>query len=283
MKRYILLLVAFLFIACEGEIFVEEKQKLVVEGYIEDGQFPVVMVSTTIPVSENYQLIDELDQYMVKWAKVCIIHDNDTTILTGMPNRQYFPPYVYTTSYLRGKAGERYKITVDYRSFHAEGEVTVMPTIELDSIWAEPVENDESLYAVKARFHDDPTKENYYNFYVSDSKYSEMFVLASIGTLSDSQFQGKERIVTIMRGMSSMEERNQPYFYRNEDIVVKFSNISEDSFTFWRKYQDMLSFSRNMFLSSFEHLPTNLSGAIGYFHGQSAKYYELHIAGSEKY
>ena len=46
--------------------------QLVVEGWIENGKFPEVILTTTIPISKDYQSLSNIERHLIKWAKVTI-------------------------------------------------------------------------------------------------------------------------------------------------------------------------------------------------------------------
>ena len=111
---YILLLFAFVFVACDDEFGIKSQSSdLVVEGWIQNNQFPVVILTRTLPVTSEFQEMDNLEDYIVNWAKVSITDGTDTVVLTGKYDEDYFPPYIYTTGRMRGETGKSYKLMVD--------------------------------------------------------------------------------------------------------------------------------------------------------------------------
>ena len=78
--------------------------QLVVEGWIDEGGFPVVILSETVPISDIYADVNTLNDRVIKWAKVSIDDGENEVILTGKNSPSYFPPYIYTTSRMRGVA-----------------------------------------------------------------------------------------------------------------------------------------------------------------------------------
>ena len=48
------------------------ESKLIVEGWIEDGGFPVVIISRSLLVSTDYQDVHSLSDHIVRWAKVTV-------------------------------------------------------------------------------------------------------------------------------------------------------------------------------------------------------------------
>ena len=122
MKKYLFfLIIAFAFAACNEDLDMEGDNAscLVVEGWIEDGGFPVVMLTRSLPVTTEYQSMDDLSDYMLRWARVTVSNGEDSVVLTGKYDRGYFPLFIYTTSRMRGEAGKEYTLTVEYRDYYA--------------------------------------------------------------------------------------------------------------------------------------------------------------------
>ena len=58
-------------LACEREGYLSpSKSSVVVEGWIEAGGFPVVMVTRTFPVLEEEVELGNLRDYILRWATV---------------------------------------------------------------------------------------------------------------------------------------------------------------------------------------------------------------------
>ena len=112
--KYIIIFSTILSIVSCNELILEPNpQKLVVEGWIEDDGFPVVILTKTLPVSNLEIPIDSLGNYVARWARVEVSDGNESVVLTGMQDLKSFSGYIYTTSELRGKPGKTYTLTVD--------------------------------------------------------------------------------------------------------------------------------------------------------------------------
>ena len=73
------------------------RSQLVVEGWIENGGNPVVMVSESIGIATGREMDSKgILDHIAKWAKVSISDGTKTEILTGIPDPDFFPPYIYT-------------------------------------------------------------------------------------------------------------------------------------------------------------------------------------------
>ena len=113
--------------ACESNYLGTAESQLVVEGWIENEGYPVVILSRSVPISEDYTPMDELDQYLLRWAKVTVSDGQNSVVLTRKYDSGYFPPYIYTTGRLKGRAGKSYTLTVEYRDYYATATTTIPP------------------------------------------------------------------------------------------------------------------------------------------------------------
>ena len=109
---YILCLLTVTLVACDDDIFGNSQSQMVVDGWIEDGGFPIVIITQTLPITEDFVSVNNLGDYIVKWAKVTVSDGVDSVVLTGKYDNNYFPPYIYTTGRMRGKAGQTYYLTI---------------------------------------------------------------------------------------------------------------------------------------------------------------------------
>ena len=98
---------------------------LVVEGWIEEGLAPVVMVTRAVDLTTDTA---SFDGFVEKWARVSIYDGDERYVLTGSVNRDYMPPFIYTSSRLRGQTGHTYRLVVETESDTVEAETTMLPS-----------------------------------------------------------------------------------------------------------------------------------------------------------
>ena len=84
MKRIVILItiLAFLF-GCVGKYQPEDEPQIVVEGWIEAGGYPVVILTTTVSVGEQQKDWASLKDHVIRWAKVSISDGEEEVVLTG--------------------------------------------------------------------------------------------------------------------------------------------------------------------------------------------------------
>ena len=93
MKKLMFVLAAILFLGCSEEILPEGEPQVVVEGWIEAGGPPVVLVSTTVPITSKWQELQPvLESCVVRWATVSVFDGEEEIFLTGKLNNAYMPP-----------------------------------------------------------------------------------------------------------------------------------------------------------------------------------------------
>ncbi len=270
LKYFICLLSMVLIVACNDDFNLpREQSKLVVEGWIEDGGFPVVMLTRSLPVSTEYQNMEDLNNYVLRWAKVTVSNGTDSVILTGKYDKGYFPPFIYTTSRMRGEVGKTYTLTIDYRDYYATATTTIPSTPDNCIFKIRPCEDSDTLFQVTASFKDNPMEKDYYQIFTRVGTKMKQYQASYLGTIDDAVLNGETEI-PVYRELQLNLHNNTPYFLLDDTVSVKFAHIDEPSFRFWNSYTKMLILSSNMFLSTSSDIEGNVIGGYGYWCGYGA-------------
>lgn len=258
---------AGLLTSCDSHEPQPSEPQLVVEGHIDDGGFPMVLVTTSLAVSSgSSEHLDSLSSHLLRWARVAVSDGRDTVVLTGRLDHNYLPPFVYTTTRMRGQAGRSYTLTVDYGTLHATAVTTIPQRPQVDSIWVKPVVTD-SLYSVVVTMHDPPAATNYYKTFVTLGRRGRQWLPAYLGTISD-QVLGSESHITINRPTTLADTAAYtPFFGRSDSVTIHFAQIDADAYRFWNDYDNQTNFARNPLLSSSTSLRGNLRGGLGCWYG----------------
>ncbi len=285
-------------IACTDDINADGPSLLVVEGWIEDGRFPIVKVSRTMQMGQDPISADSLRNYIDTWARVTVSDGTKEVVLVGHADNKYFPSFVYTTSELRGQAGHTYKLRVEGSDGQvAEAETTIPAPAYIDSFRVESIggELDEDFGYSPAM----PRCQLY--GYTHDRRPAKLFTMvygfdteclsAYLGIYNadnlpaDGQltiYRGRKNIESILRHNNTTDEQLKvrefsPYFGQGDAVLVKYAAISSDAYTFWREFEDLVTLSRNPLFPYIKNLPSNLRGALGYWQGYGSTYYRLKI------
>lgn len=254
---------------------------LVVEGWIEDGGFPVVILTQSVPAFTKYKPQDVLKDYIVRWAWVAVTDGTDTVVLTGKYAPGYFPPFIYTTSRMRGQSGKSYTLIVKNGHMQATATTTIPARPSNGTFKVEPCEDNDSLYQIIACFKDDPATKNYYQFFTRVGLSTKQYLASYLGSVDDA-ILGPETRMPVYRGHHMTNDSYTPYYTLHDSVSVKFAQVDEAAYQFWDGYTKLLSLSGNLFLSSHSSLLTNIDGGMGYWCGYGAITADIVIADSVK-
>lgn len=265
---YILPLLLCYLTACDdGDITVDTPQSLVVEGWIENGEFPVVIITKTLPVTTEYQNLNDLSDYLVRWAKVTVSDGEQSVVLTGLYDESYYPPYIYTTSHLRGELGKTYTLTVEYEGQTLTSTTTIPASLPVvDHYQVVPCEGSDNQYQIQAYFHDNPNEKNYYLFFTKMGLESNHYLASYLGAVDDAMISTDVEY-PVYRGNRYDNDEYTPYFEAGEIVSVKLAHVDQSTFNFWDQYTKAQSLTSNMFLSTSTSLPSNIQGGVGYWSG----------------
>lgn len=282
MKPYLIILVSLIctLAGCSDVVLPSDRPEIVIEGWIEDGGFPVVIVTQSVPVSTDYQSMDVLQDYLIRWAKVSISDGEKEIVLFGGPDEDYFPPYIYTTARMRGEAGKTYRLKVEYAGRVETAETTIPPAVPLE--YVKVVEKDDG-YGIVAGFRDDPSTKNYYRFFSMLEGTDSTYVPSFLGLMDDSVLtDGVTEVPVNLAFVSNFADVvHSPMSYLSEDVVrIRFCTMDESSFNYWSDFDDVSSLSTNPFFPVNKKIRSNVSSGMGYWAGYGSSYHRVSIPDS---
>ncbi len=245
--------------------------QLVVEGWIENGKFPEVILTTTIPISKDYQSLSNIDRHLIKWAKVTIDDGERSVVLTGRIDKSKYPPYRYSTGEMRGEAGRIYRLTVEHEDYYATSVTTIPDAVEIDSLKFECYGNNEGSRRITAFFNNNNAPEADFQFftYSTNDKY-RCYSPSHTGYVSHETNKGNiSRVVCKGRTINNWEDYITD-FNPGDSVMVKLCRLDSLSSIFWRNFEEMSLLSRNPFFPVTQNLGSNINGGIGYWFGYGA-------------
>lgn len=272
----LLLLLACLCLGCEETEVKQVPPQLVVEGWIDSGGFPIVKLTTTVPVSKQAQSTDSLDRFLVRWAKVTVSDGTREVVLTGMPRRDYFPPYIYTTSEMRGEVGKTYTLKVDYQDFHTHAVTTIPKPVALSRISAEEIPLYPGWFKLRIDFKDNPTTTDYYKVFIRLYGENQDFHSTNFGTYNDRLLPTQASLL-MENARQNVVNPIATFFKRYEAVNIKFCHIDSVSYAFWKSFDDYQSEGRNPLFNSMQNIRSNIQGGLGYWCGYGVSYYLYQI------
>lgn len=255
--------------SCAPDYFEDKRSELVVEGWIEDNRPPVVILSKTLTLSDKYQSLTDLKDYIVTWAKVSVSDGVDTVVLTGKYDPEYFPPYVYTTGRMFGRVGATYTLMVEYEDIYATAETRILPSPVMENMRVVRSEDSDSLYQIEITMRDESPEKDYYQVFTKTGTSSKQFFASYLGYFTDDVLTDGT-FIPVFRGKSAMDEDYTPYFKENDSVSVKIAHIDNGAYEFWSTYSKNVNMPSSMFLTAISRVPSNISGALGYWCGMGS-------------
>lgn len=248
-------------VSCDNqadELFYE-KMPVVVEGWIEEGQAPIVMVTHAVDLTTE---TPSFDDFVEKWGRVTIYEDEQPYILTGRINKGYTPSLIFTSSRLKGKVGHVYRLTIETETDFVEATVTMKAAPEIISVI--PVEETEG-YSLKVNLSAHQGSVQFQTRSVpEDGRFYPAFCASLLAT--DIPADG----FTVTRGIHASYDEEQAanfshFFYAGETVMVKVCRIPDELLPFWTAYDHAVSLGGNIFLSMPQNCRGNITGGLGYF------------------
>jgi hypothetical protein len=274
------LLLSLLIVSCEREIEIdlgENEETIVVEGIIEAGGNPRVLVSKNRGFFNNFpsDIVALLDTFILQDAVVSVSVGQDTFPLNFIFNPLEYPFAYYTTNALVGEVGKTYSLTVQALGKTATARTTIPPPVPVDSLYFGLNvfdANEDSLGFLYATYKDPDTLGNAYRLYAKKSSETQYFPVNGAIT-NDDFINGKN--VTFFSGQSNKPFAvqdtfiDQNFFYRLGDTIqIKFCSIGNREFEFYNTFEAALGTNGNPFASPII-IKSNIEGGLGVWCGQS--------------
>ncbi len=264
MKHAFLLLFVCLAVAACSKNDPDPQSYLVLEGWIENGAHPYVLLSESIPlVADRDVQPSDLVGFVAKWAKVTVSDGSHEVVLTGHVDQNYFPPYVFTTDEITGEVGKTYDIRVEYKDYVVTGSTTIPEPVPIDSLRI--LTRQDSTCTLGCYFTDPPAKGNYYKVFTMTSDKDKRWQPSSMACVSDEVIDGPTE-VPLFCAQRMMDYLNYPNLYYGDDVWVKLCTMDEYGYRFWKNFELSQSSSLGIIWLN-NKVESNIQGAVGYWIG----------------
>lgn len=275
-KNVLYILVLSLIVACDKSEFSTRKDyvpKFVVEGWIEDGQYPHVILTHNLPFFTSVDSA-QLSEVVIRYAKVTVSDGINTEILTGGKDANYFPSFVYKGTQFKGQVGKIYYLTIEYAGFTLTAQTTIPKPVAFNKIWFVPKDNNKQQLQVE--FTDNAVEKNYYKIYTKlDS--GKRFIPSLLSNYDDKFFNGKDYTLQINRAPeNNLTVKHDAFFNTGDTVLVKFATMPKEGYDFWSTFQDEVLNSSNPLIGSTGKIKSNINGmGIGIWCGYGANIYRV--------
>ena len=273
------------------------EEKLVVEGFIEPGMPPIVILTRNKPYfgTSNFGSFEDLlvhnanvvvsdGMNTVQLTEICTGNLPDSILLlissiTGLDTLTLqsinFCLYSTFNSNIFGQYNRNYSLTIN-----AEGKtltaVTQIPNpVALDSIWYK----NEAPYTDRgfcwARLNDPDTIGNAYRWFAMRKGVDNGFASPIGGSFEDKFIDGQSFEFAYNRARSESDGAANAeyfgYFKTGDTIIVKFCTIDLEHYQFWRTYDTQVINNGNPFAAP-TSINSNINGGLGVWGGYGVSY-----------
>lgn len=310
LRKSLPLALVLMLAACEKEITVDlpdTPERLVVEGQIEPGAPPIVILTRTQSYFAPTDL-STLASIFVRGATVTVTDNTTGTEVTldqigseGLTEEQVaqiaaatgIDPHLiagadicaYTkldASFL-GTIGHVYSLYVRSGDHVLTSVSSIPPPVPLDSVWfklAHQRPDDDSLGYAWAHVTDPDTLGNGYRWYArrighrADGSVKDPTFISPLGsTFNDKYINGLSFDFNVVRGRQSYsdneEDQNEEagYFKVGDTIAVRFLSIGRREYEFYTSYDNNVASAGDLF-STPANVKTNIEGGLGVWAGR---------------
>lgn len=266
-------------VSCSKDVPAEPE--MVLEGWIDEGGHPVVMLHNSVTFDEGFDNMEELvREKLIYFGKVTISDGGTSEVLTGRMDTAYLPPYTYSSVRIMGEAGKTYSVEAEYRGRKVSAVTTIPPRAEFDSLSVESVESKPGYVRLTGYLTDiDSGDDHYVVFYryIGEKQYRNGFQGVRSGDAAD---PSGALSIPVYRNVSatSMVDRDTVstrYFRLGDTLDVKVAAVDDVSYRFWESFMSITLNSSIPFLPVNENIYTNVLGGKGYWCGYGSSTYRL--------
>lgn len=270
------LLTCLTMLACTTEP--PQEPSMVLEGWIDAGGFPVVLLHKSYVMDkttyQRHTLDEVIEEQLLPWSKVTVSDGENEEILTGRMDTLYMPPYTYSTINLRGEIGKTYTVTAKYKEMYVTATTTIPPVATLDSLRIFSDNNNKKY--VSAYIH----RTDYNAYYALFLRYidGKQFMFCPSGVLDSRQLTGSSLEMMVYNPLTN-DSTLAPSMLSNFDTdtvntyQLKVARLDEESYRFWDAFDRLNSTKGVAFVPVVENLIGNVQGGVGNFTGLGSSVY----------
>lgn len=293
--------------SCEKEIDVDlpqPEEKLVVEGVIETGAFPYVVLSKSSSYFDPTDIESVANSY-ISDATITIFDGTTTNTMAKLCSGSLTPAQRqqlsvtlgipigvlngynicgFTDLTMTGEVGKTYTISINWEGETYNSSTTLVQPVPLDSTWFEVFGDRDSLGFVYAFLNEPGATQNYYrwftqriNSYTNGSLKGEQkdnsFMAPSSSVFDDQFVNGTSFDFGYNRpGGSEKADDQAPergFFKVGDTVVVKFCSIDKNVYEFIDRAEEQILSTGSPFAAPLNATSNISNGALGLWAGYS--------------
>jgi len=305
LRIYCIAIIIALFSSCEKDIEIDvpvAEDQLVVEGSIENGQPPVVLVSRTRgffeptspeQIANSYISDAEVRVNGQQLSTVCLDEippelQGQVAELIGISPSDFddFPICAYVGTGILGEFNTTYRLDVVSGNVQMQANTHIPNPITPDSSFFRLWANSNRFGYIFTQFQDPDTLNNAYRVFTkriapttenNENPTDDIFYAPFGSTILDEFFNATELEIFFQRGQPFNSSRpsdlgdEQGFFEIGDIFVFKFCSVSEPTYQFYRTFEQQLGTNGSPFAAP-NNLISNIEGGIGIWAGYSCVY-----------
>lgn len=264
-----IIIVSLMTVSCQKTINddMPESSRLVVDGWIDsDGHPAVILTRSFSPMSPESTTLADL---VVRWAEVTISDGEHEEVMIGRMDRSMQPPFIYTTSEMKGEPGRNYTITASYGDLKVSAQCEMPDPVKIDKIFLQPVDGSENMYEIKVTFT--PVPGGCYQLCIHDPLVSGRPLPCFMGTYDASEsIRGSVTLSASRPKIDISAEEYTPYYSSGSHIMVMLTSITPEVWSFWNQYDGLVAFGGNVFLAGTVNLSGNIMNGYGIWNARAS-------------
>lgn len=275
------LLFSFGFFSCTKDVVIEvppQAEQIVVEGYIETGLPPYVLLTRSSDFYSTFYL-DSINDFFLRDALVRVSDGTDTITLQEL---QIDTGGVLVSAYVGlgmvGQEGKTYSLFIEVEETTVTAVTSIPQASPLDSVWWEPVSSpDDTLVRLICLYSDPPAQGNHVRYFTKVN--SQPFYPGLNSVFDDALVNGQTFSFPLDRGVNRNDSAafdDYGLFKRGDTVIVRWSGIDKASYDFWRTIEFELGSQGSPFASPVV-IQSNVSGGLGIWCGYAPTYQSLMI------
>lgn len=312
MNKLFYILIGLLLFSCTKEVSIDipgYEEKIVIDGNIETGQPPIVLISKT---SDIYAPTD-LNSYLKSFINgaVVTVSNGTTTVqldeictdelpagteqiaadLFGVTidqlSQMHLCAYTSFNTSIWGEIGKTYTLNVTYNGKTYTSSTTINQKTSLDSVYWTP-EKDYPLYGYSyATLSDNPNTYDAYKWEVkriniqSNGQPKDNIFTETFNPVFDDEFINGLTFNFFYENPMSFDDTsianvNKGLYHKGDSVVIKFSKMDKDVYNYFEKKYTQIATQGNPFATPI-NIPSNISGgALGIWAGYSPSFDTLY-------
>lgn len=285
----IVLVWTLLLASCEKDVNIDlgtGNPKLVVDGFIETDNFPVVVLTNSFSYFSKIDL-STLENAFIHGAVVKVsdgsreITLREYTLDTGFSTSKYYFYSIDTADPaafdFKGVAERYYHLSIETGGKTYESTTKIPSVRPMDSIWYEPpaypVDGIPDAMNVFVRYSDPDTEGNYVRYYTQ--RNGSLFFAPFNSVYDDQVINGTTFSLSVTPGNDHSKDINRDsasYFFKGDTVTLKWCAIDQKVFNFWSTLEFSATTVGNPFSSPVTVVSNVSNNALGVWAGYGVTY-----------